>query len=520
MIWHVVRKELLVNLLSLRFLIGLIVSATMMGLVGYVLVEDYAARMQKYIADVQEHREALAQSKVYSTIAVVVDIPPSPLSVFSRGSQDLPGSVRVSPFHIPSLIDEGGETAAIGLSGTSSRPNNPLLRMFSSIDLGFVISTILSLFAVLLVFDSFSGEREQGTLKLLLSSSTGRVHLLTGKFLGALITLGIPLTIGFLEVMLLWMLHPALSFDASVWVSAGLVYLASLLFLSSFLALALFISLYAQESSSSLMYLLLAWVTVAVVIPAGGEFVAEYLRPNGERQNLVSEEEQARAGFVKVLGSIEYRQIGSWNNVSYDPFGSEAFLGITQEEARNRLAYNQKTIPLKFRYAEDRFRIVESYADHLRSWSRIRDDLIRPSLCIQYNNVVKAIAGTDIDSFEDVVRKARLYRDALMVYLRPKSVTPEWFTRVFEYPDVQPTDSNLRYWQSLIEKQGERAVERILSWDRVAPLNLTSMPSPAVGFLGVAQRAERATPDAAVLLASCLVFVALSIVRIRRYPLN
>ena len=520
MILHIVRKELLVNLLSMRFLVGFVVSALMMGIVGYVLVEDYAARVQKYIADVQEHREALAQSKVYSTIAVVVDIPPSPLSVFSRGSQDLPTFVRVTPYHIPSLIDEGGGSATIGLSGTSSQPGNPLLRMFSSIDLGFVISTILSLFAVLLVFDSFSDEREQGTLRMLLSSSTGRVHLLAGKFLGALVTLTIPLTVGFLEVMLLWGLHPALSFDSSVWISAGLVYLSSLVFLASFLALALFLSLYARESSSCLMYLLLGWVIVAVVIPAGGEFLSEYLRPRGARENMLSDAASASKEFLKVYQSIEYRQIGPWNNASMDQFGGESLLGITQEEALNRLEYNRKVTPLKFRYAEDRFRVVESYARALRSWGHTRDNMVRPSLCVLYNNVVKALAGTDIDSFEDVLQKARLYRGAMMAYLQPKSETTEWFTRVFEYPDVQPTESNQRYWQSLIEKQGERAVEKILSWDRVTPLNLASMPSPDVSTSGATERAERALPDGVMLLAGCLLFFGFSILRVLRYPLT
>jgi ABC-type transport system involved in multi-copper enzyme maturation permease subunit len=520
MIWHITRKELLVNLQSLRFLIGLVVSALMMGIVGYVLVEDYAARVQKYIADVQEHREALAQTKVYSTIAVVVDIPPSPLSVFSRGSQDLPTSVQVSPYHVPSLIDEAGGSASIGLMGTSRQPSNPLLRMFTSIDLGFVISTILSLFAVLLVFDSFSGEREQGTLKLLLSSSVGRSHLLAGKFMGALLTLAIPLTVGFLEVMILWALHPALSFDASVWAGVGLVYLASLLFLSGFLSLAMFLSLYAKESSSCLMYLLLAWVTVAVVIPAGGGFIAEYLRPLGLRENMLSESERASTEFMKALDRIDYRQIGSWNNVSTNPFAGESFLGITQEEAYNRLAYNQNVVPMKFQFAEDRFRVVESYARALRSWGRTRDNFIRPSLCVAYDNIVKAVAGTDIDSFDDIVHKARLYRDMMMAYLRPKSETPQWFTRVFEYPDVQPTESNQRYWQSLIVKQGERAVEKILSWDRVTPLDLSSMPSPAVGMRGAAERAESALPDTLFLFAVCLLFLALSILRMRHYPLN
>jgi ABC-type transport system involved in multi-copper enzyme maturation permease subunit len=520
MIGHIVRKELLVNLQSMRFLIGLVVSALMMGIVGYVLVEDYVARKQKYIADVAEHREALTQVKVYSTVAVVVDIPPSPLSVFSRASQDVPTSVTVSPYHVPSMIDEGGGSGSIALTGTSSQPTNPLLRMFNSIDLGFVISTILSLFAVLLVFDSFSGEREQGTLKLLLSSSAGRGHLLIGKFLGALVTLAIPLTVGFLEVMILWALHPSFSFDASVWAGAGIVYFASLLFLCSFLALAMFLSLYARESSSCLMYLLLAWVTVVVVIPAAGGFIADFLRPAGLRENMMADAEHASTEFMNALDRIEYHQVGSWNNVSTDPFRGELFLSITVEEAANRLAYNQKVFPMKFRFAEDRFRVVESYAQALRRWGRIRDDLIRPSPSAEYGNVVRAVAGTDVESFDDIVQNARLYREAMMAYLRPKVGTPAWFTRVYEYPEIQPTDKNEMYWQSLIEKEGERAVERILSWDRVAPLDLASMPGPSAGAGSAAGRMEHAFVDAVLLFAGCVLFVTLSIVRVRSYPLN
>jgi len=250
MIWYIVRKELLVNLLSLRFTIGLVVVVLMMGLVGYVLVEDYAARQQTYLADVERHRNQLEQTKVYSTIEVVVDIPPSPLSVFSRGVKDRPSSIRVSPYQIPSLIGEGGAGRRIDLGSTSNRPHNPLLRVFTPIDLAFVVSIILSLFAILLVFDSFSGEREQGTLKLIMACPVKRVHLLVGKFLGALLTMMVPLTIGFLEVMLLWSFSPDISLDASSWAGVGLIYLFSLIFLSGFLALGLFVSLFAREASS------------------------------------------------------------------------------------------------------------------------------------------------------------------------------------------------------------------------------------------------------------------------------
>jgi ABC-type transport system involved in multi-copper enzyme maturation permease subunit len=520
MIREIVRKELLINLLSLRFVAGLVVSVLMMGLVGYVLVEDFASRQQTYISDVQRHSKQLEQTKVYSMVEVQVDIPPSPLSVFSRGIRDLPISIVVSPYHIPSLIDEGRGPVSIYLGGTSNRPYNPLLRVFASIDLSFVISMILSLFAIVLVFDSFSGEREQGTLKLLLSTSAGRVHLLIGKFFGALVSLAIPLIIGFLEVMVLWSLSPRLSLEATSWTGLGLMYLFSLVFLSSFLALALLVSLYARESSSGLMWLLLMWVLVAIVMPQGGEYLSEYLRPQEIRESTVRAAEQAGRDFSQAYASIPYSQKTGWNSVRMNPTEGEAILGITEDEIPDRIEFNKKAFALKFRLAEKRQRVFESYATALKTWSRMRDNLMRPSLCVLFKNVSQAIAGTNIDSYEVAVQRARIYRDALMTYLEPKIGKPEWFTRALEYPDVQPTEQNQRYWQSVIEKEGERAIERLMSWDRVTPVDLSTMPPPRVGFAGLAERTADAIPDGLLLVAGTGLFLALSIRRVIRYPIH
>jgi hypothetical protein len=235
---------------------------------------------------------------------------------------------------------------------------------------------------------------------------------------------------------------------------------------------------------------------------------------------MLSEAALARGSFLKSEESIEYHQKGSWNNVSTDQFTGESFLSITEEEALNRMEYNKKVFPLKFRFAEERFRVVESYATALTKWSHIRDNLVRPSLSVLFNNIVQAIAGTDVGSFEDVVQKARMYQGAMMAYLQPKLEKPEWFTRVLEYPDLQPTDQNMRYWQTLIEKHGERAVEKVLSWDRVAPLDLSSMPPPNIGFPGIVERTGRALIDGLILLGSTLFFLVLSIIRVIRYPIT
>ena len=59
-------------------------------------------------------------------------------------------------------------------------------------DWAFIIGYVLSLIALLFTFDSVSGEREQGTLRLMLANSIPRHTVLIGKFLGALISITIP----------------------------------------------------------------------------------------------------------------------------------------------------------------------------------------------------------------------------------------------------------------------------------------------------------------------------------------
>ncbi|MGA2624169.1 MAG: ABC transporter permease subunit [Bacteroidota bacterium] len=515
MVWHIIRKELLVNILSLRFLIGFLIVVLMMGLVGFVLVKDYTARRDTYLSDVERHREGLKQTKVYSTIEVVADFPPSPLSVFSRGVRDLPTSIHVSPYHIPSLTEEGESGSRIEIGETSNRPYNPLLRVFASIDLTFVISTILSLFAILLVFDSFSGEREQGTLKLLLSSPTGRLQLLTGKFLGALLTLAIPLTVGFLEIMTLWFLSPGVTLDATYWAGFGLIYLFSLVFLAGFLALGLLVSLFARESSSGLMYLLLAWVLVAIVIPAGVGYLAEYARPQESGKKLM---EGLEKQFSETTDKVKYQQKGPWWYASTDRTGSESILSTTKEEIYNRIEYNKNVFPLKFQYAADRYRLLEDYAMRLLRWKQMRDALTRPSLCVLYRNIVEAISATDIESYANAVKSARNYRDALMNYLTPKVQTAAWFTRVLDYPELEPTEENMKSWNKIAEKEGQDVFyTKILTWDRVAPLDLRDMPQPQIALPSLAERLSQPLIDALILIGLTALFFILSLWKALRY---
>ena len=517
MICHIIRKELLVNLLSLRFIIGLVVVILMMGIVGYILTEDYALRHQNYLSDVQRHQEVLAQTKVYSRVEVVVDLPPSPLSVFSQPAHDLPTSIRVSPYEIPSTIGSQGSGFSIDLDSTTDRPYNPLLKVFASIDLSFVISIVFSLFALLMVFDSFSGEREQGTLRLLMSYPAGRMQVLIGKFLGALLTMAVPLTVGFLALMLIWSMSSDVMLDTVGWGGIGLLYLVSLLFLSAFLALGLFVSLFASESSSGLMYLLLVWVLVAIVIPQGGGYLAEYLRPPGDPEKDIA---VLRNEFYTAKQKIDYQSKGQWWFRTHGDFGSDQLLATTVEEAHNLAAYYEQLYPLQSRYFKQHYRVMEQYAITLQRWRSIRDNMSRMSICMQFGNVVSSIVGADLKSYEAMLRKAQIYQEALQSYLRPRVNTPAWYTRVLEYPELQVTDEKVQQWRKIIQEEGFDALRRkILNWDRVAPLDLSDMPGAQIAIPNLTDRITAVTPDIALLIVCTGVFLGLAMRRALHYRL-
>ena len=522
MIWRIVRKELLVNLLSARFALGLVITVAMMGIVGYVLMGEYAQQRQEYIERVQSHRDALKSFKVYSVVETHVDVPPSPLSIFSRRHKDLPASAKVSPYHIPSLV--GGETGAttIALDRDAKPPtDNPLLRIFSTIDLAFVISTLLSLFALLLVFDSFSGEREQGTLPMIMACPVGRLELLAGKFLGALITLSVPLGLGFLTVLLMWSLSPVIELDAAAWTGIGAIFLVSLTFLAGFAGLGLLVSLRVQESASGLMYLLLAWVVIVVAIPEGGGYLAQYARPQVSRQRFVEGVEKAQQEFYRKFSEIGHQQKGGWTYSSSGDFGGRTLLATTEEEMLNLVETHKKRVPLKFRFAEDRYRVVEEYEQSLRRWLRLQGTLVAPSLSGLYRKVVQALAATDVESYDQVLRQLRRYRADLVDYLRPKIGTPEWFTRMPDHPELFATEENVARWRKLEAEKGWGAVEeRYFNWERIEPLDLSGMPRLRVEYPDLAERVEGVTGDILLLVGMAVLLLGLAWRQALRYAVR
>ena len=519
--WQIARKEIIHNVLGMRFALGTLLSVSLMGVVGYVLLVEFSARQQDYIAAVQRHEESLANTKVYSKVSVTVDFPPSPLSMFGQGVRDLPSSVKVTAYGVPTWT-EGVGGAGLSIWNNSKRPYNPLLRVFTQIDLSFVVRIVLSLFALLLVFDSYSGEREGGTLPMVLACPVRRLEVLAGKLLGALGTISLPLTCGILVVLAQWSLSGEVRLDGSVWKGLALVYLASLVYLTAFLGLATWLSLRARDSSMALMTALLVWIVVAVAIPEGVGYLADYGRPRDVRrqvgESVEADSKQYRDRFHQLQEQYPQKS-GYWGRSGGGMSGGETILGTSREEVYNHLEFVTQAEPIKFELAEARYRLNERYERALQEWDRWRRRLLRLSPCSVYDNVTVATAGTGLDSYAAVMAQSRRYRDALMEYLRPRTREAAWFTRLLEHPEMETTKVNRERWHQLQERDGDDALWQVLTWDNVEPLDLSAMPRPVVERPNLEQRLRGAVVDLLLLVALTAAVLVLAGRRALRAPI-
>ena len=149
----------------------------------------------------------------------------------------------------------------------------------SQVDWAFIIGFILSLIALWFTFDAFSGEREQGTLRLMLANSIPRHTVLIGKFLGALLSISIPFALAVLVNLLLISTATTVHLTTEAWGRLGIIFCLALLYTSLFVALGLLVSARVQQSAVSLMILLLTWVTFVVFMPSTLAAIASSFSP-------------------------------------------------------------------------------------------------------------------------------------------------------------------------------------------------------------------------------------------------
>ena len=257
MLITLIRRELLDNLMTFRFAAAMFITLLLVVANTAVLIKDYERRLASYNTAVKTHRQQLQETKTYSAGKVFVDRPPNPLSIFNVGlDKRLGNQIAVSYTFVPALWDAA-------MNGS----DNPFLNIFNSIDIVFIFEVVLSLMALIFAYDALAGERERGTLRLVLTHPLSRGHILIAKYIGAMLCLLIPLMLSLLLSLILLTTTSSFSLGTPDFLRIGGLVISSLAYLSVFYLIGLLISAATQRAGTALMISMFVWGFLVLVYP-------------------------------------------------------------------------------------------------------------------------------------------------------------------------------------------------------------------------------------------------------------
>lgn len=180
--------------------------------------------------------------------------PPSSLGFIANGrSNVLPNGLKVNQFK----ESQPGHF----------KSQNHFFSRFQALDWTFLLIYVLSFICLAFSYNAFSGEKERGTLKLMLSNSLPRGTLILGKLLGLMICISLPFLVGLLLNLLIVQLNPNLILHAREILILLVFTGVALLFIAFNLLLGLWVSSLTAKASHSLNLLLMCWILLAVIIP-------------------------------------------------------------------------------------------------------------------------------------------------------------------------------------------------------------------------------------------------------------
>jgi ABC-type transport system involved in multi-copper enzyme maturation permease subunit len=248
-----IKKELLTNILSFRFLVTFLLLLVIVIVTVFILTDDYVRRVDEYARRQSEIENYLQKYAHFNRIGAILSPSQPPISFYSliRG---LSSETNIEEFD-----------------------NDPLPVMFPLIDLTFIVTILLSLIALLFSYDSISGEKEDGTLKLMLSNRLPRAKIILGKVVGGTLTLLAPFLLSLIIGLIIILLNPRVQWQGQDWGAFGLIILGSIIYFTLFYCLGLFISSRHHASSSSVMTSLFVWVLLVLVIPNMSPYLASFL---------------------------------------------------------------------------------------------------------------------------------------------------------------------------------------------------------------------------------------------------
>ena len=467
MISIVFKKEMLSHLLSQRFAACTALAVVLIIANGMLTSQTYVQKKASYLTQRAVEETKLPEITYYSVLGSDMDNadasplldkaapralrPPRPLEVFAQGvEQEVGQAVKVLLFEVPY------QTEAIA----PFQSGNPYLAIFASFDMVYIFQLVLGLLAILIASETVSGEKEDGTLRLMLTTNVSRAQVLAGKVLAGLTTLAIPTALGFILLTILLLGTENIEVGGGEWVRLGLLFALSLLYLLVFYLIGLAISCATHRSATSLIYALFTWALLAIVLPDSITALLNEQANMGEKHKQAhhqaaqvwKEFDQEATDLVRAHGQTRYppidmverfmRKVGGTKTVipapayayAYASRGQTPLLYLSGVVDSPPLAEFQDIIRtgerLRLKYAQPAWNakapLIEDFPRRIQRWNAYLQRLLPAGA---YAQAASAFAGTSRREYYDFIDQVRAYRGQIITFLEERDAfgSREWF---------------------------------------------------------------------------------------------
>ena len=451
-LWLIIQREFVSNVLTSRFMIGFVVCLMSTAAAVFVQVEDYEKRLAAYHTAVREHQEKIRTWDTYRQINPKAHRQPNPLSIFNVGMEKSGADMVSIRLAIPIWEKQAQKQGS----------DNPFLSIFLAIDVIFVFKIVLSALAILFAYNTISGEREDGTLKLVLSNPVPRDALVLGKYLGGVLSLFPIVMVSFTVGIVIAYASPATDFDVGDLLRLVMVLVVSLLYVSICYLLGMLLSVWTKEAATTLILSMFIWGILTIVHSNVATFAVAKFPPSKSQSEEAALQEIGRiwedfreerdAYILKEFGyKHPIHAIITEGNMSLE-MDTRSAGGIGFEEIytpkpihkmdtskyQEILSYQEL---LRIDYANKAEEILkrrENIGERNRQLAR---NVSRLSFADTYRFAVGTITGTDRESYNDFINQARSYKRQVVDYLSDKNAfsARAWFSSdkgVAEFVDL------------------------------------------------------------------------------------
>lgn len=388
-------REITEHVLSWRFGLALglatLILATSVVALGAAHRED-ADAFETRQAQLEDDSASSSFAKIQLRLREVV-ARPNPLSILVGG----PGDALRGEYDAGGA-GPGGEGDAAPESGSGS----PASRRFDPLDLGFVAAVVMTFMAVLFAYDAVSGERERGTLRLVLSNPVPKDAVLLGKYLGGMGSVLLAFLVATL-VALAIVATLGIPLRGAEWARLGIVLGGVALLLSAFYLLGLLASSLSRRSATSLLVLSLAWL---VLVFGVGNVAAVVAKGTSAATSGADLAEQFRA--------IDDRTFAELDSITEESFAlreKQLNGGNLTEDETARLAQLETQMRTIFEEAEtEREALVAAARRSLDSELARAEGIAAASPAEAFRTLATALAGSDYWSYRAAIDAAETYQ--------------------------------------------------------------------------------------------------------------